>query len=434
MKRINFYHGFVSMLYSFSNQLFSSIFILAVFLITGCVPSSYMSKIYLSTAEANSKSGNMDTAIRYYGLAISKDDRNAIAYNGRAKNYSRLGNYTAALSDAEKAISINKHYWDAYYTRGVIYEKQELYNQSVSDYSQYILRGDKKVADYYLGYWGRGKCNQKLKNYNEAIKDFTDAIRIKESDNYLFSWRGQCYIDMEKYAEAAKDFERFLQPNTTNFKEQFLLGICYVKLNEKEKAEKVFLKLAESDPSLKEYFPGEKFADFFNPELRRKLTGQALAEATDYINEALSISSKTLLDIKYADAFEKLQTAWGYGSNYTREDGVLLDSIKSKMFFLYPKLNNKPAIPEYVRKFTVQATNFVEDKNYQTAIELYQRVLTIVPYYPLARFNLAMLYATSNDYRNAIRLMNDYLKLSPDAKDARSVQDKIYGWELRVKN
>jgi len=30
--------------------------------------------------------------------------------------------------------------------------------------------------------------------------------------------------------------------------------------------------------------------------------------------------------------------------------------------------------------------------------------------------------------------MNSYLKLTPDAKDARAAQDKIYEWEVKVKN
>lgn len=50
--------------------------------------------------------------------------------------------------------------------------------------------------------------------------------------------------------------------------------------------------------------------------------------------------------------------------------------------------------------------------------------------YPPAYFNLALLSAQIQQYQKAISYMKQYLTLVPDAKDARSAQDKIYEWEL----
>ena len=296
----------------------------------GCVPASYYAQAYINYAATADKNGKLDSAAYYYGLAISKDAGNAKAYNNRAMVYAKMGKYKDAAADVEKAISINKRYWDAYYTRGYIYEKQELFNQAITEYSTYISKGDKKVTDYYLGYWGRGKCNQYVTKMEDAIHDFTEALKIKPADFYLYSWRGQCYVEMNKYVEASKDLETFLAQYPSSYKERFKIGICYVKMAEKDKAEKVFLKLAEIDPSFKVYFPGEKFLDFFNVELRRKIAGNALEEASAFLNEITPATSKTLTDIKYADAFEKLETAWGFVVSYSKEDQVQIDSIRSK--------------------------------------------------------------------------------------------------------
>jgi hypothetical protein len=43
---------------------------------------------------------------------------------------------------------------------------------------------------------------------------------------------------------------------------------------------------------------------------------------------------------------------------------------------------------------------------------------------------MALLSAQMKRFNSAISYMKQYLMLVPDAKDARSAQDKIYEWEL----
>lgn len=45
---------------------------------------------------------------------------------------------------------------------------------------------------------------------------------------------------------------------------------------------------------------------------------------------------------------------------------------------------------------------------------------------------MALLYAQIHRFNMAISFMKKYLILEPDAKDARSAQDKIYEWELML--
>jgi len=269
---------------------------------------------------------------------------------------------------------------------------------------------------------------------DEAIQDFSQSIKFNPADINLYSWRAGCYFDQEKFTEASKDYETFLAKNPKNYKQQFELGTCYYKMREKEKALDVYKKFAEYDPSIKIFFAGDNQLDFYNSDLRRRLTGQFLEEANVSLEEAKTTASKTLVDVKLTLAFEKLKQSWGYALNMTKDDRVVLDTIVSKMYYIYPKLLAKPNVPEYVRRFTVQANSSVEEKNYNDAIEKYQLALGITPYYPFAHFNLAMLYSTVRQYKKAIDQMNSYLKLAPDAADARAAQDKIYEWEIKVKD
>lgn len=415
-----------------SVNLIVTFFLLTV-LQQACVPARYMNyaNSYFATNAENQ--GKLDSAIYYYTQALKSEPKNGDLYQKRALVYSKMGKLTEAGADMETAIGISKRTWQYYYTRGTILEKQGQYNQAINDYTLYIDKADKKIADYYMGYWGRGKCNLYAGNPSQAAEDFSQSIKFKPTDLNLYTWRASCYYDLGRYAEAAKDYEVFLEKNPRSYRESFYLGSSYTKLGEKAKAAAILNRLAETDLTIPIYFTGAQQLDFFDLALRNKRVRSELEEVAISL-EGITTASKSLADINLNTAFERLQVAWGYATSLEKESKQLLDSVLSRFFFIYPKLKTKPAVPEYVRKLTVQATSFVEDKNYSQAIEYYQRALTACPYYPLARFNMAMLYATMRDFRGAIQQMNAYMRLAPDAPDIRAAQDKIYEWELKVKN
>lgn len=99
----------------------------------------------------------------------------------------------------------------------------------------------------------------------------------------------------------------------------------------------------------------------------------------------------------------------------------------------YRALHVKPAISEEQREYIVQANLYTQQRNYNKAIELYQKVCQINSFaYPAAYSNLALLFANISDYQSAIYYMKLYLMLEPDASDARASQDKIYEWKLML--
>lgn len=89
---------------------------------------------------------------------------------------------------------------------------------------------------------------------------------------------------------------------------------------------------------------------------------------------------------------------------------------------------------EEQRKYVVQANALNRLKDYYGAIGLYLKAIDVDPVsYPGAYFNLALLNAQLRRYNAAVSYMKQYLLLVPDAKDARSAQDKIYEWEIMMK-
>ena len=109
------------------------------------------------------------------------------------------------------------------------------------------------------------------------------------------------------------------------------------------------------------------------------------------------------------------------------ERGVLFESKAAA----YRAMAVKPRVTEEQRKYIVQANALSQRKEYSDAIALYQKAVDLDPVsYPAAYFNMALLSGQMRWYKSAITYMKQYLMLVPDAKDARSAQDKIYEWEL----
>jgi tetratricopeptide (TPR) repeat protein len=99
----------------------------------------------------------------------------------------------------------------------------------------------------------------------------------------------------------------------------------------------------------------------------------------------------------------------------------------------YRALKVKPPVSEEQRKFIVQANALTEQKDYTGAIDHYKKAIELdQTSYPAAYYNMALLYAREHRFRLAIEYMNRYLLLEPEAKDARSAQDKIYEWEATL--
>jgi tetratricopeptide (TPR) repeat protein len=86
-------------------------------------------------------------------------------------------------------------------------------------------------------------------------------------------------------------------------------------------------------------------------------------------------------------------------------------------------------MPEEAMRYKVQAEGAVRDKDFHDAADRYAAALKIVPWWPAGHFNRALVLGEIGDYEAATREMGYYLKLAPDAANARAAQDKIYEWE-----
>lgn len=89
-------------------------------------------------------------------------------------------------------------------------------------------------------------------------------------------------------------------------------------------------------------------------------------------------------------------------------------------------------LPEDVRRHVVRGEVLVKEGNFEDAVKEYRKAIQVAPFVARLYFNTALVYGELKNYPGAIRYMNIYLQLAPDAPDARSAKDEIYKWELQM--
>ena len=429
-------HKTTTMNKSTCNSFFVLVILFTLFSNTTSAQNAY-TKLCLAAIEYE-KAGKLDEAANKYSEAIKLKPDDWTGYSYRAKINLQRGNHDDAISDVAKAISLSPQTLSLYAVRANCLDAKGMHDKAIDDYNMALSKVSASDKEIYLTYFQRGRSYFYDKKYKEAVSDFDQALalaqKFQNSTERIYFFRAQAYMELNNFTAAIKDFDSFLTARPNEMEALLLQGYAFLKNGEKEKANAIALKIIQLDPSKEAYFTGSRLPEIFNLDFRREKSKQLTQDAQIFLSEQSTIPSKTLANIKINDAFRNLDTAWLLSPGLTNEDLNLKKTIRENFFIVYPLMKSKPEITELVRKYAVQATSATQEKKYDDAVTLWSTTLNISPYFPLAYYNRAMLYEMKGLLRYSISDMENYLKLMPEAADARSSRDKIYEWEGKIKN
>jgi len=94
---------------------------------------------------------------------------------------------------------------------------------------------------------------------------------------------------------------------------------------------------------------------------------------------------------------------------------------------------NKPPLSEEVQRLRAMAEDASRNKEFEKAVQYYERALEIEPLWPQGQYNAALLEGELQWYGKAASRMKCYLQLVPDAANAEAAREKIYLWEGKAK-
>jgi tetratricopeptide (TPR) repeat protein len=169
-----------------------------------------------------------------YQIAIDYSPQLAIAHNGIARAQYHLGNYRAALTAVNRAISYRPRI-DFYYHRTLI-------NNALND-DCVVANSDRQIEssapnlidlqlneiefdrlalanfDLYIeahpqdpdGYYYRGMYSDRLERYHLALADFDRAISLEPNNVLFHQARGCAHQHLGNYAAALSDYNLVIQ-------------------------------------------------------------------------------------------------------------------------------------------------------------------------------------------------------------------------------
>jgi Tfp pilus assembly protein PilF len=168
-------------------------------------------------------------------------DRLAIAYTNRAEAWNEKGEFDNALSDSNKALSLNPQFAEALGARGLAWQGKGDYDHAIADYSA-NLNAKSNDADWWLAmiYTRRGAAWGLKGDLEQCIADSSEAIRRDPKTARAFYNRGLAWKLRGDYDQAIADYRGALQNNPADPRALKSMPGRWSQMGKAEQAEVLF--------------------------------------------------------------------------------------------------------------------------------------------------------------------------------------------------
>jgi len=166
----------------------------------------------------------------------------------------RKGDYEGAVSDLQKAISLDGTLAVAYNNLGLAFFHQGKLKEAVQQFTKAIALADNESVTM-LAYFNRANAYRFLKEYDKSIRDCDKVLEIRkksqtlsDDDKETHLMRGWNYLARHNYEKAKADFEKAVDINKRYVLAHNYLGIAYLEQNDFERAIDCFSRAIEMTP------------------------------------------------------------------------------------------------------------------------------------------------------------------------------------------
>lgn len=140
-------------------------------------------------------------------LDINPNHIESLKLRGKVKD--RLGDFTGALQDINKAITL-KPDGEAYYIRGLVYLSTQNYQGAVDDFSKAIDYDKTNGMRYHqrgYSYCLLGKSTGNNSYFAAALYDFNKSISLNPSNIESYLYRGMAMAELKGASAGMADIE-----------------------------------------------------------------------------------------------------------------------------------------------------------------------------------------------------------------------------------
>jgi tetratricopeptide (TPR) repeat protein len=187
--------------------------------------------LYLS-ALAKDSIKNYTGALLDLDKALSVSQNNDSLHILRAKIEAESNNFKEAYTEINEVIKHNGNYFDAYLLRGIIKAKSGNYEGSVHDFTKSLKLNPNSTKAYY----NRGLAHAYLDETKLADKDFSKAIDLDSTYTNAWFQRGYWRELNGDFQGSLVDLTKACKLNPNDYEIYLSLAVTTYKLNQKEQA------------------------------------------------------------------------------------------------------------------------------------------------------------------------------------------------------
>jgi len=192
--------------------------------------------------------GTKDKAIAEFTKAVELDPNYAAAYIYRGMAYDINKQYKNSVSDFSKFAELDSKDGELYATRAHFYRKKDKYGEAVNDFSKAIKYDPKNTENYY---W-RGNIYTKVGRHEAVIPDYTKLIELSPKDIGAYNGRAFAYMKTEQYEKAVSDYSKIIELYPKNGEAYYNRASAYKAMGDSDKSDLDFKKAAELGYKAKE--------------------------------------------------------------------------------------------------------------------------------------------------------------------------------------
>ncbi len=203
---------------------------------------------YNTRGAAYARTGNFDDAIGDFSKAVQIDPKSASAYTNRALAYRQTNHNDLALADFNRALESNPNHAPAYLGRANLLRGQGNYAEAMADLDQ-AIKLNPEGGQGAQAFHARGLIHQRQGDHVRAIADFDNAIDRDPFAAAPYQARAQSLMAQGKYPQAIEDLNAALNVDTKNAEAWANLGMAYEKSGNPIKARESYSHAKAIDPA-----------------------------------------------------------------------------------------------------------------------------------------------------------------------------------------
>lgn len=365
------------------------------------------------------KKTNPKKSENLYKQSIKADPNYIYSYNALGLLYRNQKEKDKSIEIYKKGLEINPKFTSIKINLATSYMLKGDFDSSLKEYQEIINYAPQEVIPYY----SIGNIYNAKEDFNSAIQYFKKAIEINPEFSISYSALSEVYLNLGKIDEAYPYAKKAYELEPKDEYSNYVMSLYYAKKGDSKKSLDI-LKKANKEIKMSSFF----IKDIY---LANKMYDRAINEIKDSLKENpdnyryyIEIAKIYKESKKYDLAIDNLKMALSKDNISKEIINVLKTKLKENYLFYgieeYKAGNYQHAIDVYSEALNISpdeslysniGTSYFMLKQYDKAIESYQKALSLNPKHLDSIINLAMTYETigkkteaENEYKKACEL------------------------------